>query len=113
MKISLDWDDTVTRDPALWMNFAALAKRAGHDVRVVTMRYERELKDVHETLYKYRVTLSVICTGREQKRPFCERLGWVPDVWIDDSPEFIVHADDPRMVVGKHGHGTCNTYSVR
>lgn len=91
MRIALDWDDTVTRDPKMWMQFVWLARKAGHDVRIVTMRYPRELDDVKMLLSQHNLEdLQIICTERDQKRPATERHGWLPHVWIDDTPEFIV-----------------------
>lgn len=90
MRIALDWDDTVTRDPVMWLQFIRLALERHHDIRIVTMRYERELDDIREFLKRHDVFINIIATGREQKRPFCEELGWIPSVWIDDTPEYIV-----------------------
>lgn len=99
MKIALDWDDTVTRDPTLWRQFVEIALRRGHDVRIVTMRYERELEDVREMVLAWDVDhLPIIHTDRQQKRPYCaEHWSFFPDVWIDDSPEFIVSVAEARI----------------
>jgi hypothetical protein len=106
MKISLDWDDTVTRDVKLWMDFAARALARGHDVRVVTMRYEREVFDMKEVMHRFAGDVfPIIFTGRQQKRPFCEKLGWVPDVWIDDCPEFIVANGGQQDCLSCSGRG--------
>jgi hypothetical protein len=90
MRIALDWDDTFTRDPDMWVQFIRLALRNKHEIRIVTMRYERELDDVRLFLARNDVPIPVIATGREQKRTFCNQLGWLPHIWIDDCPEFIV-----------------------
>jgi hypothetical protein len=34
--------------------------------------------------------IPVIYTEAQQKRQFCNAMGWFVDIWIDDSPEFIV-----------------------
>ena len=34
--------------------------------------------------------IPVIFTEYIQKRAFTNHLGWIVDIWIDDSPEFIV-----------------------
>ena len=39
MLIALDYDDTFTRDPEGWLNFAKLMKSRGHEIIGVTMRY--------------------------------------------------------------------------
>ena len=42
MKIALDYDDTYTQDPELWLRFVKDALERNHDVRVVTMRFPFE-----------------------------------------------------------------------
>jgi hypothetical protein len=42
-------------------------------------------------------TIPVIFTEYTQKRKFTNDIGWLVDVWIDDSPEFIV---EPMYIVG-------------
>jgi hypothetical protein len=36
------------------------------------------------------LNIKVIFTGGQRKREYCAKLGWLPDVWIDDMPELIV-----------------------
>ncbi|CAB5220539.1 hypothetical protein UFOVP247_1, partial [uncultured Caudovirales phage] len=42
-------------------------------------------------------SIPVIFTEHQQKRAFTNKMGWIVDVWIDDSPEFIV---DPVLIIG-------------
>lgn len=42
MIISLDYDNTYTRDPKFWLEFVKRSIDCGHTVICVTMRYERE-----------------------------------------------------------------------
>lgn len=88
MRIALDFDETFTRDPALWTEFVRHAKERGHDVRFVTMRYPTEGEDIEA--YADRSCIPIIYTSRAQKRAFCAAQDFRPHVWIDDSPEFIV-----------------------
>lgn len=88
MKIALDYDDTITRDPEFWKNVAIMARNKGHDIRIVTFRYVENLAPVHE--FASSIGLTIIATGHVGKRAYCADIGWMPDVWIDDSPEFIV-----------------------
>lgn len=90
MKIALDWDDTFTRDPKFWAAFAYQAKLKGHEVRIVTFRPEAGVPEIEHTLRHLHIFIPVIATNYIQKRSACNALGWLPDVWIDDSPEFIV-----------------------
>ena len=87
MNIALDFDDTYTRDPQLWDHFIAQAKDRQHDIRIVTFR-KRSMTD--PALDWLSQILPVIFTEYQQKRAFTNRIGWNVDVWIDDSPEFII-----------------------
>lgn len=96
MNIALDFDDTYTRDPAMWDDFIAMAKDRGHDIRIVTFR-KRTMTD--PALDWLGSTIPVIYTEYTQKRSFTNKMGWGVHVWIDDSPEFIV---EPLILVGKN-----------
>ena len=87
MNIALDFDDTYTRDPQLWDLFISQAKDRQHDIRIVTFR-KRSMTD--PALDWLSQILPVIFTEYQQKRAFTNRIGWNVDVWIDDSPEFII-----------------------
>ncbi len=93
MRIALDWDNTWTRDPRLWADVVEDFLHYEHDVRIVTMRSEDQIGELHDEMEAMGVSIPIITTNMAQKRPFCEQLGWIPDVWIDDSPEFIVRRD--------------------
>jgi hypothetical protein len=87
MKIALDFDDTYTRDPALWDVFILNAQQRGHDIRIVTFRKTTMRDPVLDALSR---KMPVIYTGYQQKRPYCNAHDFVVDVWIDDTPDFIV-----------------------
>jgi hypothetical protein len=95
MKIALDWDGTVTRDIEFWATFVELCKLKNVDVRIVTMRHEREIDDAMREF-----NIPIICTARMQKRTHCRDIEWFADIWIDDAPEFIVDLDF-RLFVDK------------
>lgn len=95
MNLALDFDDTYTRDPIFWDIFIASAKLYGHDIRIVTFR-KRTMTD--PALDYLSLTIPVIYTEYEQKRSFTNKIGWMVDVWIDDSPEFIV---EPITIIGE------------
>ena len=99
MNIALDFDDTYTRDPEFWNKFIDDAKDRGHDIRIVTFR-KSTMTD--PALTRLSEKIPVIFTEYMQKRAFCNYLGWIVDVWIDDSPEFIV---EPLYIVGKQHAG--------
>lgn len=77
--IGIDYDGTITADPAFWFGFATLARKHGHQVVVVTGRIEPPPVG----------TLPVVCCGNEYKRRAAERAGWAVDIWIDDEPGHI------------------------
>jgi hypothetical protein len=87
MKIALDFDDTYTVDPVFWDEFITLAQDHGNEVRIVTFR-KSTMRDAALDWLERKIP--VIYTEYIQKRAFCKHIGWEPDIWIDDSPEFIV-----------------------
>lgn len=91
MNISLDFDDTYTKDPALWNKFIVEARASGHRVFVVTMRYGHgpEAEEVRNLLGDGK-TDGIYFTGRRFKEEFMARESDIRiDVWIDDTPRFI------------------------
>jgi hypothetical protein len=93
LKIALDWDETCTRNLDFWRKFVHLCKVNNVDVRIVTMRHYSEIDDEMESF-----GIPIHFTGRKQKRPFMDKGLWYPDIWIDDSPEFIVDWDLERLI---------------
>jgi hypothetical protein len=89
MKIALDYDKTYTADPDLWDNFLRVAKRLGHEVRIVTIRDERY--DRTAPLIELEQYTPVVYTRGVAKKWFCTREGWAPDIYIDDAPETILY----------------------
>ena len=90
MKIALDYDDTYTRDPLMWNWFVQEALSRGHTVYCVTARSDRQLDEVEQTLGLVLEPGHIIACGHEPKRRFTQDMDIMIDVWIDDSPEFIV-----------------------
>jgi len=95
MNIALDFDDTYTRDTVLWDAFIKQSLDRKHDIRIVTMR-KKEMGD--PALNYLALNIPVIYTEGNSKRSYCNKMGWFPDIWIDDSPEFIV--DLPIKLIG-------------
>lgn len=95
MRIALDYDDTFTRDPTLWMGFLTMARARKHDVRIVTFRNAKGNND--DILNSFKGLVPVLYTGGVRKRQYCYEQGFMVDVWIDDMPEIIVedhHAEN-------------------
>lgn len=87
MLIALDYDGTFTQDPEGWYNSINLLRERGHSIIGVTMRYDFESDDINQ--YYRSMCDTIIYTGRKAKRKYLEEIDIYPDVWIDDTPEFI------------------------
>lgn len=86
MIIALDYDDTFTKDEYLWRDFIKTAKARGHTVKFVTFRHEKSIESNHDILHSSRIleVEIVFCNFQQKASKF------VADIWIDDSPQFIV-----------------------
>lgn len=89
MNISLDYDNTYTRDPKLWDMFISMAQSNGHKVYCVTMRSAAEIDDVVRDL-DGKVD-AIFGTNRIAKEKVMFREGISIDVWIDDMPFFVIN----------------------
>lgn len=92
MLLALDCDETYTRDPVFWDAVIKLAVQRGHSVICATMR-----ADVPHEADEVRSALSgsveaFVFTNREAKHGAVYAAGYMPSVWIDDSPHWI-HMD--------------------
>ncbi len=89
MLIALDYDDTYTLDCEFWNKFILNAKEKDYKVICVTMRYDNMIEgpDVINSIGKL---CKVIFTGRHAKKEFVNYMKIFPDVWIDDSPQWIL-----------------------
>ena len=89
MNLALDYDDTYTRDPEFWDLVVELAQGRGHTVYCVTMRgYAKD--EVYDTIGRLIGRDRCIFTAQQAKAPFMWDLGIRIDVWIDDSPEYVI-----------------------
>lgn len=91
MIISVDYDETYTCDPKAWDEVIASLRRLGHTVYCVTMRHP----DLHESLQVCADLNSkvdaIFFTGRKAKKDFMFNQGICVNVWIDDSPFFVLN----------------------
>ena len=92
MVLSLDYDNTFTRDPLFWTDFLEMCHRHGHVVYGVTMRYESEKDDMDPRYLNG--CYAVVFTSRQFKKDFCKKHGLNVDVWVDDMPEALY---DPAL----------------
>ena len=96
MILSIDFDETYTRDPDLWDRFLADAVRNGHRVFCVSARHERQMGQVRDTIGRLIGPDACFGTGGAPKRRFmAEMVDTYVDVWIDDAPESIIDLPDP------------------
>jgi hypothetical protein len=72
----------------MWDSFIKNAQDSGHTVYCVTMRYHHEMADVYRNL-EGKVD-KIIYTSRKGKANYVARAGFRIDVWIDDTPSFIL-----------------------
>lgn len=86
MLIALDYDDTFTKDPDLWIDFIKKANLKDHKIICVTMRYSDEGEEVLKSIGKY---CEVIFTSRNAKLQYLSERNIFPDVWIDDNPRWL------------------------
>lgn len=90
MLIAIDYDETYTQDPPFWNSFINDAIDNGHKVICVTARHERHMDEVRNTIGYLIGHDSCYPTDSSQKREFMwQKHNEYPDVWIDDSPEYI------------------------
>lgn len=88
MNISLDFDDTYTRDVFLWARFILEALGRGHKIYIVTSRgKDMGNEDIEEMCAM--LNLDVYYTNGENKREYMLHQGISIDVWIDDCPECV------------------------
>ena len=87
VRVALDYDGVVTKDPHVFLKVVKDFQKAGWDVTIVTMRFRNEPVIVPKGF----PTLEVIYTGRKAKKPFiAERYNLTFDIWIDDHPQLIL-----------------------
>lgn len=91
MRISIDYDDTYTKDPLMWNWFAQQALDRGHEVYCVSARGEHHMDDPKMTLGRVIGADKCFGTGLQSKREYMQKVRKIHiDVWIDDLPEMIV-----------------------
>ncbi len=87
MLVALDYDGTYTLDPLLWDKVIGLFHTRGHEVICVTMRYPSEGAEVESSIG---MKCKIIFTERNAKKSHLRKLSIYPDVWIDDTVEWIL-----------------------
>lgn len=99
MNIALDYDETYTKDPRFWDMVISAAKHREHTIYCVTMRSAAEIDDVVRDL-DGKVD-GIFGTNREAKEKYMFSQGIWIDVWIDDSPYFVLNHGRPATMIGE------------
>lgn len=89
MIIALDYDDTYTADPEFWKTVILAATRHKHIIICVTARY-KTIQNQQELKLALPDDVDIYFSGDEPKMDYMRRNNIVVDVWIDDSPGWIV-----------------------
>jgi hypothetical protein len=94
MNISIDYDDTYTKDPLLWNWFAQEALKRGHKVYCVSARGTQHMDHPKLTIGRVIGPDNCFGTGLRPKREFMRTMHKIDiDVWVDDTPEMIVEKE--------------------
>ena len=95
MRISIDYDDTYTKDPLMWNWFAKSALDRGHEVYCVSARGWQHMDDPKNTIGRIIGADNCFGTGMKPKKEYMWEAHKINiDVWIDDMPEMIVNHVD-------------------
>lgn len=96
LKISLDYDETFTRDKTLWALFALTAIERGHQVAFVTFRggpgTHWDNRDIFADAEKLGIDI-YFSNGNPKSQVY------KADIWIDDMPE-LVRERSPFVLFG-------------
>ena len=94
MILMLDYDKTYSNDPEFWNKFILNAKKSGHIVYGLTMRYDNKEESIDNSLGKQ---CEIIYTNRNAKEKFAydwlSLKGIKPQsvIFIDDQPYFLLN----------------------
>ena len=93
MNISVDFDETYTRDPILWDEFIKRAQERGHTVYCITARppTKENKTEVYEALAGLIGKDNCLFTDCMAKAKYAYEKGVHIDVWIDDLPSNVDH----------------------
>ena len=92
MRIALDFDETYTADTVLWDAFVQHAKERGHEVLIVSFRFDYDADDIRQVAGSLGV--ECVLTNARQKQHVVQA-----DIWIDDMPEGVVAEASMRAML--------------
>jgi len=85
--VAIDYDATITLDPALWRDIIAHF-RAHHWTPIIVTARRHTLENA-KAIQNDVGFLPIIYTDMKPKRQYALDKGYSVDVWIDDQPEKI------------------------
>jgi hypothetical protein len=88
MTISIDFDDTWSKDPQAWATVASVLMGRGHKVVMCTNRLPQQAGGMDDAIKRLGVE-NVHFAGHQLKRNYMESKNIHVDVWIDDNPSMI------------------------
>ena len=95
MILSIDYDDTYTRDPPYWNWVAEEAIRRGYTVWCVSARHQRHMDEPQATIGRVIGSEKCVGTNGVAKRDYLfKKHGVYADVWIDDMPDTVTTGYD-------------------
>jgi hypothetical protein len=108
MILSIDYDDTYTRDPLFWNWVAQEAMDRGHTVWCVSARHQTHMEEPVQTIGRIIGEDKCVGTNGVAKRDYLfKHKGVYADVWVDDMPDTVVTGydigDDPGWVTQYDG----------
>lgn len=86
INFGLDYDNTFTEDPGLWLQFIEMCKQRGHFVYITTARNSDNIADIENTVPSH---IEIIPSDGRLKQEAVNEVGITIDVWIDDMPELV------------------------
>lgn len=93
MKIGIDFDGTITRDPNMWLALMlTMRDRFRCEVFIVTWRFDHEWPYHFDMFTEH--GFKVYFTGRQAKKTYMENAGIWIDIWIDDNPAAIIMSQE-------------------
>lgn len=85
LSFAIDFDKTITADPHMFFDIVKMCQLYGYDVRIVTFRHAGgHNQDI--ALFNAGLGIPVIYTSGEPKWAECHRLGFYPNIVMDDNP---------------------------
>lgn len=88
LSIAIDFDKTITADPRMFHDIVKMCQLYGYDVRIVTFRHAGG-NNMDIALFNSGLGIPVIYTAGVPKWKECHRLGFFPNIWMDDNPAWI------------------------